>query len=888
MVQDKFETGMYIVDENFKILNINDRTKELYPSVKIGDTCYKALALQDCQCEVCPLLQDDALFYNPIRKEWIGANAAAIDYPGHGKCYNVQFHIRHNVSDTPHKELQKDNMDEHILALSGGTPDVPAIGSYCEQGAPISYVNEQMVRLMGYDSVDEMHTAMDGMVFNTIHPDDIEKVSADLTDSALNGGVFETTYRLRRKDDTWLLVVAHGKRVRDKSGAYVLLCVITDMDEFLKRQGELAQENKVLRQKRRDSQMAMMNMPSGYHRCATDAEAGYSFLFVSNSFEQLVGYTAEQIRTELDNKFINLVIPEDLPRFAQLEASIAEHGSGDKAYRIRRRDGQIRWVQDSTMEAEWDGKPGFQCTIVDITDFVEQIEDLSRQKSEFDMATENIPCGYHRCTVDNGFHLEFVSDNFLEIMGYDNREELLDKPFLDFVAPEDKDLFMRYEPILVRDGKVELVYRIIRKDGTIRWVKDSTMRIYYNEKETYQCILTDITEHVELLNKARAQAEASNQAKSVFLFNASHDIRTPMNAIQGFANIIEENANDPAVVLNAVQKLKRSGDVLLTLLNDVLELSRIEQGKELVNRQPLNMQEHVEKLYEMMAQEMQKCELNFRMENRIEHVHVFADDLKMTRIAMNFLSNAKKFTPAGGTVTFGVLESDCDGESATYTLFVQDNGIGMSKEFQERAFEQFERERTSTVSGVTGSGLGLSITKKLADLVGGVCTIESELGQGTKISCTVTLKLALESDIQPELCPVVKDFTGKRILLVEDNDFNREIARYVLEGMGFSIEEAINGVECLDKLTAAPAGYFDIVLMDIQMPIMDGYKTTEEIRRHQDSAIAGIPIVAMTANAFDEDRKKCLSVGMNGHIPKPIDTELLLTTLSDLRGGLTE
>ncbi len=876
MLQEKFETGMYIIDANFKILNINERMKELYSSVNVGDTCYKAIALQECQCAVCPLLQDDALFYNPLRKEWISANAATIDYPGHGKCYNVQFHIRHNIADATREELQEDNMDEHIMELSGGALDVAAIGSYCESGAPISYVNEQLVKLMGYDSIEEMRTTVDGMVFNTIHPEDVEKVANDLTECAMNGGTFETTYRLRSKDRLWIWVFVRGKRVQVSSGAYVLICVITEMNEFLKRQNELQQENEELLQKKISSQAVMASMPSGYHRCADDE--GYSFLFVSKSFEEVVGYTAEQLREELDNKFINLVIEEDIPRFAQLERALKKSGNADTAYRIRRRDGQVRWVQDSTMAVELEGEPGFQCTIADITDFVEQLEELSRQKAQFDMVAENIPCGYHRCTVDNGFRLEFVSDNFLEIMGYDKREELLDKPFIDFVFEDDKALFMKHEPVLARDGKVELVYRILRKDGTVRWVKDSTMRIRYNGKETYQCILADITEHIESLNEARNQAEASNQAKSAFLFNASHDIRTPMNAIQGFANIIADNVENPVLVRDAVKKLKNSGDVLLTLMNDVLELSRIEQGKETVNRQPLDMQNHVEKLYEMIAQEMQESKINFRMENSLEHSLVFADDLKMTRIAMNFLSNARKFTPPGGSVTFGITEGNYDGKRATYTLFVQDTGIGMSKEFQEHAFEQFERERTSTVSGVTGSGLGLSITKKLADLLGGTCAIESELGKGTKMSCAVTLNLAEEKDFHPENSNSDADFTGKRILLVEDNDFNREIAKYVFEGVGFEVDEATNGVECIEKLSHNP-GRYDLVLMDIQMPVMDGYTATKEIRNYKDPVISNIPIIAMTANAFDEDRKKCLEVGMDGHIGKPLEAKAVIKEL---------
>ncbi len=753
MVQDKFKTGMYIIDKDFQILNVNEMMKELYPSVKVGDTCYKAIALQECQCPVCPLMQDDALFYNPVRKEWISANAATIHYPGHGECYNVQFHIRQNVSAASQESLQEDNMDEHVIELSGGTLDACAIGGYCEPGSPLSFANEQMVRLMGYDDIEEMRQAVDGLVFNTIHPDDVSRVTVELTECALNGGYFETTYRLHRKDRTWLWVVARGKRVQTASGEYVLLCVITDMSEFVQRQTELQQENEALLKKELAARM------------------------------------------------------------------------------------------------------------------------------EFAMIAENIPCGYHRCTVDDGFRLEMVSGSFMETLGYE-RDELLGKPYLDFVLPEDRALFMDHEPFLVKEGKVELMYRIRRKDGAIRWVKDSTMRIQHSGRDSYQCILVDITEHVKGLNEAREQAEASNQAKSAFLFNASHDIRTPMNAIQGFAHIIRENAHDPELVIQTVEKLQRSGDVLMTLMNDVLELSRIEQGKDPVNAGLMNMQEHVALLHEMMAQEMAQSGISFKMENSIHHPYVMADDLKLNRIAMNFLSNARKFTPAGGAVTFGILESDYDGEKAVYTLYVQDTGIGMSKEFQAHAFEQFERERTSTVSGVSGSGLGLSITKKLAELLGGTCAIESELGKGTCMRCSIPLTVAAEEAVKPEPVFSPEDFAGKCILMVEDNDFNREIARYVFEGMGFRIEEAVNGVECLDKLTDAPAGYYDFVLMDIQMPIMDGYTATAEIRRHQDPQIRRIPIIAMTANAFEEDRKRCLDMGMDGHIAKPMDARDVLQELT--------
>ncbi len=751
MVQSYFHTGMYVVDQDFHIVNVNPTMSDLYPSVKVGDLCYRAIALQECQCEICPLKMDNALFYNPIRKEWIHANATVMDYPGHGQCYNVQFQIRQSISDAGSENLQEYNMDEHIRELSGGTLEVCAIGGYCDPGSPLAYANDQIIRLLGYEDIKDLHHGTDGLVSNTIHPDDLDRVTKDLTRCAQNGGTFETTYRVHCKDHSWLWVVGRGKRVLTSSGHYVLLCVLTDMTQFVKRQTNLQDQNMALLQKELTSQAVLENMPSGYHQCAN--APGWPFLYVGTSFEIVTGWTKQEIQENFDNLFINMVLPEDIPLCTSIMEDVKNRGYGNAVYRMKKKGGGYIWVSDATMQV-----------------------DLG----------------------ENSF-----------------------------------------------------------SHGT----------------------LADVTVQIEELEKAKRDAEASNLAKSTFLFNASHDIRTPMNAIHGFAHIIEENAHDPQMVLKTVQKLKNSSNVLLTLMNDILELSRIEQGKETVNLRPLDMLAHVDKLNEMMVQEMEASGILFRMENQIQHPLVLADDLKLTRIAMNFLSNAKKFTPAGGSVTFGVAETDYDGKQATYTFFVRDTGIGMSQEFQERAFEQFERERSSTVSGVSGSGLGLAITKKLTTLVGGTCSIESTLGEGTTITCSVPLTLAEPSDFQRESVVPDVNFTGKRMLLVEDNDFNREIAHYVFAAIGFEVEEAVNGVMCIEKLTSFPAGHFDCIMMDIQMPTMDGYTATREIRRHHDPEIARTPIIAMTANAFEEDRRKCLDVGMNGHISKPMDAKTATSEL---------
>ncbi len=752
MRQQKFETGMYIVDSEYRIVNCNQAMKELYPQVQVGDVCYRSLALRDEVCEICPLRTDNALFYNPIRREWIYANAAQMEYPGHATCYNVQFQLRQRMGEVGQETILEEDMDEHIMELNGGSLDACAIGGYCDVGSPLFYANEQALQLLGYASVAELHTAIDGLVYNSIHPDDVARVTRDLTRCAQQGGTCESTYRIQHKDLSWSWVVGRGKRVQTKAGAYALLLVLTDMSGFMKRQSELREQNEKLLQKELTSQAVLDHMPGGYHRCA-NAE-GWPFLYVGTSFEAITGWTREEIEMEFSNLFINLVYPEDVPL----------------------------------------------------------CEDI----------------------------VENVKQN-----GYSNA-----------------------------------VYRIKRKGGGYTWVSDSTMQVTINEETFFHGTLADVTPQIEELEKAKKVAEDSNQAKSAFLFNASHDIRTPMNAIQGFSQIIEQNADDPATVRETVRKLRQSGDILITLMNDVLELSRIERGKETVNNRPLNMFAHVNKLHEMLIPDMQESGIEFHMENDIQHPLVLADDLKLSRMAMNLLSNARKFTPRGGKVTFGVKESGCDGKKAVYTLCVRDTGIGMSKEFQARAFEQFERERSSTDSGISGSGLGLAIIKKIAELLGGECRIQSELGHGSEITCSVPLQLAREEDFQPEKAVDSVDFTGRRLLLVEDNSFNREIAKYMFEGMGFAVEEAVNGVECLNRVLQSPAGHFDLILMDVQMPVMDGYTATREIRRHRDARIAATPIIAMTANAFEEDRRKCLETGMNGHISKPIEPQNVLRELA--------
>ena len=382
--------------------------------------------------------------------------------------------------------------------------------------------------------------------------------------------------------------------------------------------------------------------------------------------------------------------------------------------------------------------------------------------------------------------------------------------------------------------------------------------------------------------EARLQAQNAQRTKSTFLFNMSHDIRTPLNAISGFAEIISRNPGAEEEVKNSVEKIKSSGDVLLSLINDVLDLARIESGEIALDLTVRNLNQTIDNLAKMFTENASQAGIQFIVEKDIKNAFVACDDTKMTKIMVNLIGNAIKFTPPGGKIVFSTRQTeDVKDDCAEYEIRVRDTGIGMSKEFRDHVFEAFERERTSTESGVRGTGLGLTIVKKLVDLMGGSITVNSELGKGTEIALRLCLQVAKPEalEIENKKGADRTDYSGKRLLLVEDNLLNREIACQLLEKRGFRIENAENGMIAVDKVMHSKPGYYDLILMDIQMPVMDGYKATQEIRRLENRELAAIPIIAMTANAFAEDREKAFEAGMNEHVAKPFDIEKLMRVM---------
>lgn len=432
-------------------------------------------------------------------------------------------------------------------------------------------------------------------------------------------------------------------------------------------------------------------------------------------------------------------------------------------------------------------------------------------------------------------------------------------------------------------GKRELSIRIrqMADDGLLHWMEIRNILMENASGDLCsismaRCIDEEIQMTLEL-EKTKEAAESANKAKSIFLFNMSHDIRTPMNAIMGFSAMAEKHIHEPEKVLDCLKKLNISGEHLLKLINNVLDMARIESGKAELVIEPHHIPTEVANMQHIFQADLSRKKLRFLTSVDVDNEVAYYDLLRMNQIELNLISNAIKYTPEGGTITYTIRQLDQTNGLATYEASVSDTGIGMSPEFVSIVFDAFEREHNNTISNTQGTGLGLAITQKLIRQMGGSISCESEKGKGTTFRLTVALPVGSMQDLkeQKQEEMTISDFAGKRILLVEDNVLNREIASDILEEEGFTVEEADDGNMAVEMLKWSQPGYYDLVLMDIQMPKMDGYEATRQIRRIDSDYCREIPIIALTANAFEEDKRAAKMAGMSGHIAKPIKVEAL-------------
>lgn len=768
------------------------------------------------------------------------------------------------------------------------------IGGYCEDEFPVCYANEEMARMLGYDAVEELIEAIDGKVINTIHPDDREQVIKDIGDEYYEGLTYETTYRMPRKDGSCFWTVDKGKVVQTEDGKLAIISACYDMTSFVERHKKLEEKNML-------SQATIDNIPGGYHRCSL--EEGHPFLYISNRFLAIIGWTREEIRTIFDNKFDNMLHPDDRNLSSDYVTRILDtrgHGSEkDQIYRLLGKDG-YHWVTDATTLVKSGNQTFFQGNITDFTDFVkakekkEQEIELQREiieglgKEYFSVLAVELDKDRVLSYRESGENGKIISDfcrkcgnrwskiipSYAEMMVSDNTNgEFENQLGLETLRSQEKDYSMTYEFKLetgINYHQVRVAF-VKKKDGTRMAVVGTRNIDSLIKKERMQ---------EEKLKKAYVAAENANKAKTEFLNNMSHDIRTPMNVILGYNHLMKSQLTE-SKQLDYQKKIEQSGKLLLAIINNVLDMARIESGKIKVDENYERVGEVVDEIISTFSSEAEEKEIHLSGSMKVTHRNILCDGTKIREIYVNLVSNAMKYTPRGGNVTITVEELPCEKEGYMKVKSeIKDTGIGMSKEYLPTLFEPFSREQNTTTRRIGGTGLGMPIVKKMVDLMGGSIEVASELGKGTVFTFTLMHKIAdrkfySQKTEAAETSEMGKNLSGKHVLLAEDNDLNAEIAVTVLEETGIVIERVEDGIQCVNRVAQMSPGTYDLILMDIQMPNMDGYQAAQCIRHLDDKMKAEIPIIAMTANAFAEDRKKAFDAGMNGHIAKPIDIEKL-------------
>ena len=555
--------------------------------------------------------------------------------------------------------------------------------------------------------------------------------------------------------------------------------------------------------------------------------------------------------------------------------------------------------------------------VEDVTSHVLEIKKREEEKAKEERLSrmrvqtmaEAIHGGFRRNRNDGVGTFVMASEQLAAMLGFDSPEEMirLFPTLMSMMHPDDAVSEAAEGMRNFQVGKLYTAhYRMQCKDGSWKNVEDRGRLILDEEGKgefwsfiTDQDELTKTTEALTEANRAneallqarqelelaRDEATAANKAKTTFLFNMSHDIRTPMNAIVGYTGLLKKHLDDRTRCEDYIGKIQTSSEYLLALINNVLEMARIESGKVMLDESPEKTGRIMNALVAVYMEEMQKKKIQFISSIDSQTPYIYCDVLKVEEIFFNLLSNAYKYTPEGGTITMRVKELPCDrpGYICMRTT-ISDTGIGMSETYLPILFDEFSRERNSMGNRIEGTGLGMSIVKKLVDLMKGTIAVESSIGKGTTFTVTLFHRIAAEKDLRQEYetRADITQFAGKRILLAEDNDLNAEIAMELLKEQGFLVERVKDGVECVNALQKAEPGYFELILMDVQMPNLDGYQATRKIRACKDIEKRDIPIIAMTANAFEEDRKNALASGMNDHLAKPIDVGELVKKLAGI------
>ncbi len=637
---------------------------------------------------------------------------------------------------------------------------------------------------------------------------------------------------------------------------------------------------------------------------------GQKVLSINRAALEILGYdSAEEMIEDGFDTVAQSVCDEDKPKLRKAIQQLKQEGdSVSVEYRVRHKDGTILHIMGNVKLLMENGELFYQRFLLDCTDQKKQEE--KKEKYQQDLV--------HALTVDYSFVGYFdMKTGIGSVLRNDDEDgsmfgslfdgelilrECMERYIRQFVYEEDQNLLEQlaapgWLQEELADRKLLCINYRIRTDDGVKYFQMKLVRtgakdqglvigIHSVDEETRSEM-----EKKSMLEDALLQANKASRAKSEFLSNMSHDIRTPMNAIVGFTSLAIAHIDEKQQVTEYLSKIITSGNHLLSLINDVLDMSRIESGRMHLEEKPCRLTELVSELQNILQADVNAKQQKLVMETDVRSDAIFCDVLRLNQVLLNLLGNSVKYTQEKGTIRLRLTEKPGAAPgTGTYEFRVADNGIGMSRDFLEKIFEPFEREKNATASGIQGTGLGMAITKNIVDMMRGSIEVESEPGRGTEFVVCFTFRLNQEALSQS--VPEEKDADGEQgvpavhhtghILLAEDIELNQEIAVAILGDAGFTTDVAGNGQIAVDMVRASEPGFYQLVLMDVQMPVMNGYEATKEIRRLPDRALASIPIIAMTANAFEEDRQEALKCGMNGHIAKPIDVAKLFETLDEI------
>lgn len=640
---------------------------------------------------------------------------------------------------------------------------------------------------------------------------------------------------------------------------------------------------------------------------------GSRIISINSAALKILGYdTVEDLLADGFNMVADTIFEEDRQNLHNCINALKKEGDSiSTEYRVRHKDGKVLHVMGNVKMLRENGELFYQRFLLDCTQ--QKTQEREKERHQFELV-QGLSIDYNLvCTFDldtgagTSLRVNNCEYNLLAPIFEGETNISLEKSLGEYinncVFEEDKEWMVKtctcewLKKELSSKNVTYINYRTMCGNELryfqIKAVRTGSWENHHRIVLGFRSVDDEINSEIEkknLLEAALADANRASEAKSVFLSNMSHDMRTPMNAIVGFTTLALSHIDNKAQVEEYLRKIMASGNHLLELINDVLDMSRIESGKMQLEEKPCNMHKIVRTLENIIHGDAKAKGLELSVDViDVDDKGFFCDELRVNQILLNLLSNAIKYTNAGGRISFCVTEKPGAPDGfANYEFIIKDTGIGMNEEFVSHIFEPFERERNSTISGIQGTGLGMAITKNIVDMMNGSIEVKSKKDVGTECRVELTFRLNSEVKEQPDdemqaiqnaVVNKVVDHHNERILLTEDNELNQEIAVAILSEIGFIVEVAGNGQEAVDMLKNSKPGYYRLVLMDVQMPVMNGYEAAMAIRAFDNEEIASIPILAMTANAFEEDKQKAIQSGMNGHIAKPIDIKNLIETI---------